>query len=58
MLGTWQELEVGGHSVPVGGLAYLISPPHNFTEIFSSPVHILFYIVFVLGTCGLFSKTW
>ena len=48
----------GGHSVPVAGLAYLISPPHHFTDIFTSPVHALFYIVFVVGTCGLFSKTW
>ena len=58
MLGQWQEYEVGGHSVPVAGLAYLISPPHHFAELFTSPVHALFYIVFVLGTCGLFSKTW
>ncbi|KRX09224.1 SecY subunit domain [Pseudocohnilembus persalinus] len=59
LLGKWQEIEMGGHqSVPVGGLAYYISPPQGFTELFTDPIHCAFYIVFMLGTCGLFSKTW
>mmetsp|Transcript_8669 Transcript_8669/g.7616 ORF Transcript_8669/g.7616 Transcript_8669/m.7616 type:complete len:182 (+) Transcript_8669:397-942(+) len=57
-LGQWQEVEMGSHSVPVGGLAYYISPPRDFFEIFRDPIHALFYIVFMLGTCAIFSKTW
>merc|ERR1712078_618510 len=34
MLGQWQDLEYGGQSIPVGGLAYYMAPPHNFAAIF------------------------
>ncbi len=46
------------HSVPVGGLVYYISPPRGFGELITDPLHSLFYIIFILGTCALFSKTW
>lgn len=49
---------MGGHSAPVGGLVYYISPPRDFFEIVRDPIHSLFYIVFVLCTCALFSKAW
>ena len=58
LLGQWQDVEMGGHSVPVGGLTYYISPPRDFTELFIDPIHTIFYMVFVIGTCALFSKTW
>lgn len=58
LLGQWQELDVGGHSIPVGGIAYYISPPHSFSDIIDDPVHSLVYIAFVLVSCALFSKTW
>merc|ERR1711976_655218 len=58
LLGQWQDMDYGGQSIPVGGLAYYISPPNNFTDIWEDPFHALFYIVFVLTSCALFSKTW
>eukprot|EP00921_Rhytidocystis_pertsovi_P023823 GHVQ01038231.1.p1 GENE.GHVQ01038231.1~~GHVQ01038231.1.p1 ORF type:complete len:474 (+),score=34.38 GHVQ01038231.1:261-1682(+) len=58
LLGQWQELDVGGQSIPVGGLAYYISPPNSFTDIFDDPLHAFIYITFVLVACALFSKTW
>jgi len=57
LLGKWQELE-GGQSVPIGGLAYYVSPPHTLMDILSDPVHALIYIAFILSSCALFSKTW
>merc|ERR1719181_560274 len=33
MLGKWQELEGGGASIPVGGVAYYISPPRSMGDI-------------------------
>merc|ERR1711975_131507 len=33
LLGQWQDLDYGGQSIPVGGLAYYISPPNNFSDI-------------------------
>ena len=35
-----------------------VSPPHTLMEIISDPVHALFYLLFILITCALFSKTW
>jgi protein transport protein SEC61 subunit alpha len=60
LLGTWKEMEgrYAGQSVPVGGLAYYVSPPGSFAEVLVDPFHALFYLTFVLTTCALFSKTW
>jgi protein transport protein SEC61 subunit alpha len=56
LLGKWQEVE--GTTIPVGGIAYYISPPHNLKEIIYDPFHATFYLVFILTACALFSKTW
>jgi protein transport protein SEC61 subunit alpha len=58
LLGKWQEYDMAGHSAPVGGLAYYISPPRDMLEIVKDPFHTLFYMLFVLGSCALFSKIW
>merc|ERR1719178_395130 len=41
LLGQWQDVEGSGgaNSVPVGGLAYYVSPPQSFAEIFYDPFH-------------------
>lgn len=44
--------------MPVGGIAYYISPPHSLAEIIGDPFHAVFYLVFILASCALFSKTW
>ena len=43
---------------PVGGLVYYISPPTSLSAVAANPLHALFYVVFMLGACALFSKTW
>jgi protein transport protein SEC61 subunit alpha len=59
LLGVWKELkENPGSSVPVSGLAYYISPPHTFADIYKDPFHAVFYLAFILASCALFSKTW
>jgi protein transport protein SEC61 subunit alpha len=59
LLGVWKELkESPGSSVPVSGLAYYISPPQTIMEIWKDPFHAVFYLVFILASCALFSKTW
>merc|ERR1712194_240949 len=58
LLGQWQEVEMSGQSIPVGGLSYYISPPHSFTDIWDDPIHAIFYILFMLISCALFSRTW
>jgi len=56
LLGQWQDLDYGGESVPVGGLAYYISPPNDMSNILEDPLHAFCYILFVLFSCALFSK--
>jgi len=60
LLGQWHDTEGGQHiqSVPVGGLAYYVSPPTSVAEILHDPFHAVFYLTFVLTACALFSKTW
>ena len=59
LLGKWQDLEGGGgQKIPVGGIAYYISPPRSLAEVLYDPFHAVFYLVFILTACALFSKTW
>lgn len=58
LLGKWQEYDMAGHSAPVGGLAYYISPPRDLVDIIRDPFHTLFYMAFVLASCAIFSKIW
>lgn len=58
LFGRWHEVGAQGQSIPIGGLAYYISPPGTFTDILSDPFRTLFYVTFVLVTCAFFSKTW
>ena len=59
LLGQWEEARQGqGGASPVGGLVYYLSPPLSTREILADPFHAVFYLVFILGACALFSKTW
>ena len=42
---------------PVGGLAYYLSPPNSIAEVVGDPIHAIFYLMFILMACALFSKT-
>lgn len=57
LLGTWSSAE-GYRSYPTGGLCYYLSPPESLSAIYEDPVHSIAYIVFMLGSCAFFSKTW
>ena len=48
----------GSASVPVGGLAYYLSPPQSLAEIADDPGHALLYLLFILVSCALFSRFW
>jgi len=58
LLGVWQTIEGSSQSIPVGGLAYYVSPPTSLIEILHDPFHAIFYLTFILTACALFSKTW
>uniref|UniRef100_A0A671THA9 Protein transport protein SEC61 subunit alpha n=1 Tax=Sparus aurata TaxID=8175 RepID=A0A671THA9_SPAAU len=54
------QVSCGGpaRAYPVGGLCYYLSPPESFGSVLDDPVHAVIYIVFMLGSCAFFSKTW
>jgi len=59
LLGQWQESDFGNsNAIPVGGLAYYLSPPQSLADVYADPIHVVIYIVFVLTSCGAFAKTW
>ncbi|CAL5345200.1 unnamed protein product [Camellia sinensis] len=58
LLGKWKESEYSGQSIPVGGLAYYVTAPSSLADMAANPFHALFYLVFMLSACALFSKTW
>lgn len=60
LLGVWSEAGDSGpaRSYPVGGLCYYFSPPESLGHILVDPIHAAIYIVFMLGSCAFFSKTW
>eukprot|EP00993_Chasmostoma_nieuportense_P000319 NODE_1295_length_1561_cov_420.827755_g1223_i0.p1 GENE.NODE_1295_length_1561_cov_420.827755_g1223_i0~~NODE_1295_length_1561_cov_420.827755_g1223_i0.p1 ORF type:complete len:476 (+),score=131.64 NODE_1295_length_1561_cov_420.827755_g1223_i0:64-1491(+) len=60
LLGRWEEPAYAptGTFIPVGGLAYYVSPPQSFNDMLMDPFHAVFYVTFVLATCALFSKAW
>ncbi|KAK8675594.1 hypothetical protein V6N13_033659 [Hibiscus sabdariffa] len=59
LLGKWKESEYsGGQFIPVGGVAYYVTAPVSLADMAANPFHALFYLVFMLSACALFSKTW
>ena len=59
LLGQWEEIEGHpGKTVPVGGIAYYITPPATLSNVFTDPFHSVFYLTFILMSCAIFSKAW
>jgi protein transport protein SEC61 subunit alpha len=58
LFGDWAVTSNEAASVPVGGLAYYISPPATFTAFLHDPFHAFFYLVFTLTACAIFGRMW
>ncbi|TPP39885.1 SecY translocase family protein [Leishmania donovani] len=62
LLGRWEERGYNGGGngqlFPVGGLAYYLVPPATFYDLLADPIHAIFYVVFVLTSCAVFSRLW
>lgn len=58
LLGKYKESSIGGQSYPVSGLVYYISPPSSIISLINDPLHTLTYIIFILVSCAIFSRTW
>jgi protein transport protein SEC61 subunit alpha len=58
LLGTWQDIDMSGRSVPTYGIVYLLTPPQSIFDFIFSPLKTVFYVSFAMVTCAIFSKTW
>jgi len=59
LIGEWAVAgDATQYSIPVGGLAYYISPPATLSSMLHDPFHALFYLMFTLTACAIFGKTW
>lgn len=58
LLGKFKESSIGGQSYPVSGLIYYISPPNSVMNMINDPLHAITYILFMLISCAIFSRTW
>lgn len=58
LLGSWDSRPGSAQLYAVNGIAYYIQPPLSWTEALLDPIKTVIYIVFVLGSCALFSTTW
>jgi protein transport protein SEC61 subunit alpha len=50
ILGKWKDVDFGARSVPVGGLAYYLSPPKDFSHFLADPLHGMFYTTFIMAS--------
>lgn len=58
LLGSWGQRNNSSQLYAVSGLSYYIQPPINFTDALLDPIKTTIYIIFVLGSCAIFSTTW
>eukprot|EP00999_Lentomonas_sp_LEN2_P002096 NODE_330_length_1619_cov_76.990617_g298_i0.p1 GENE.NODE_330_length_1619_cov_76.990617_g298_i0~~NODE_330_length_1619_cov_76.990617_g298_i0.p1 ORF type:complete len:408 (-),score=101.97 NODE_330_length_1619_cov_76.990617_g298_i0:111-1334(-) len=58
MIGVWKQPAHSPQLQAVSGLAYYLTSPHSLSEAAADPFHAIFYIIFMLTACALFSKTW
>jgi protein transport protein SEC61 subunit alpha len=62
-IGEWattfpESAAAAQYLVPVGGLAYYISPPATLSVLLHDPFHVLFYLAFTLTECAVSGRTW
>lgn len=53
LLGVWEPMEDSPQLRAVGGIAYYMSPPLNFKEVLTDPIHTAVYIAFTLTASAL-----
>lgn len=59
LIGTWEPRAGSGQQLfAISGLSYYMQPPFNLQEALLDPIKTVLYVLFVLGTCAFFSKTW
>jgi protein transport protein SEC61 subunit alpha len=58
LLGVWKADEGAPQQFASGGFAYYVSAPQSVGAALVDPIHFAIYLVFMLGACAFFSRTW
>lgn len=58
LLGDWSARPGQSQLFATSGLSYYIQPPTSLAEASLDPIKTIVYVLFVLGSCALFSTTW
>ncbi|ANZ73521.1 BA75_01653T0 [Komagataella pastoris] len=58
LIGTWEAQPGSAQLFAASGLAYYMQPPMSLSQALLDPIKTAIYVVFVLTTCAIFSKTW
>lgn len=58
LLGVWERYDGSPQSFPVWGLCYYMQQPQSLQFALADPLQVILYILFMLGSCAFFSKTW
>ena len=54
LLGTWTNKD--GEQIAIGGLAYFLTPPKNFSDFITHPLRSIVYVLIILYISGLFTQ--
>lgn len=58
LLGIWEPAEGSGSLNATSGISYFISSPSSFLHAMKDPLQFAVYVIFMLGSSALFSKTY
>ena len=58
LFGVWEAKDGSSQLHAASGLVYYMSPPQSMKDALLDPIHMSAYIIYMLGACALFSKTW
>lgn len=58
ILGKWRQSGIGNQALPVAGLTYYLSPPSSVLALAGDPIRGITYVLFILVSCAVFSRTW
>jgi preprotein translocase SecY subunit len=58
IIGDYSQNATSGSITPVGGLAYIVTPPRNIQGVIAAPIQAFAYLGIIIAFCAVFSLIW
>ena len=58
IIGDYSQNATSGSITPVGGLAYIVTPPRNIQGVIAAPLQAFAYLGIIIAFCAVFSLIW